>query len=191
LEDIEQLENNEPDIVLHNDSGCAVAIASEWKRSAGRRRDVSKPRPWLMRGLAVGHLAWGLLLVLLAAYATRLAFFDLFTGTVWMHLRLALRLAVPCALLGAWMLILCGRLWSLRRPIRTAILVTHGSLLAFGVLNIVLGIYAARVSELDHSMASTLLGMGGCIDLAIGTCLVAVALPSLVLGLMAADSSDA
>ena len=68
-----------------------------------------------MRGLTVGHLVWGLLLILIAARATRSAFWVLgcmTTGTVWSNLPPAiastLQHALPLAVLGAWMLILTG-----------------------------------------------------------------------------------
>jgi hypothetical protein len=146
---------------------------------------------WFMRGLCVGHALWGLVLVLIASYVTRSAFSVLgylSSGTVWTNLPMALiltvQLALPLALLGAWMLILARRLWSGRRPVRTALFVTHGILVAPGVLAIVIGIYALRAAEASAAKGGGLLGAWGFIPLGIGICIVALALPSVVLALM-------
>jgi len=147
--------------------------------------------PWLMRGLALGHLVWGLLLVLLAARATQSAFLVLghmSTGTVWTHLPLAiastLQHAMPLALLGAWMLILTVRLWACRHPVCTALLITHGILMVPGILGILMGIHALRAAEASAAKGGGLLGAWGLIPLGIGTCIVALALPSLIVALV-------
>ena len=151
---------------------------------------MTKLAQWLLRGLAVGHLAWGLLLILVAAYTAYSALAVLAymsTGTVWSNLPIAMVLAlehsVPCGLLGGWMLILGRRIWSGTRPVRTALLVTHGISLMIGSLSVVVGVYAVRGAEISTARGGGLLSPLAWVPLIFGIVVVTLALPSIILAL--------
>jgi len=146
--------------------------------------------PWLMRSLAVGHLAWGLMFVLVAVHATYSAFAVLpymTTGTVWSNLPMTIFLAVqhslPFVLLGGWMLILGFRIWNGTRPVRKMLLVTHSILLVIGSLSVMIGIYAVRSAEISAARGGGLLSPLAWVPLIFGIALATLALPSIILAL--------
>ncbi len=145
---------------------------------------------WLMRGLAVGHLACGLIFVLVALHIIRSSFAVLTymsTGTVWSNLSMTIFLTIqhslPFVLLGGWMLILGNRIWKGTRPVRTILLVTHGILLVIGSLSVVIGVYAVRGAEISIARGGGLLSPLAWVPLIFGIVLVTLALPSIVLAL--------
>ncbi len=158
---------------------------------------MTKLRSLLLRILAVGHLIWGLLLLLLAARLAWSAFAVLAylsTGTLWTNLPVAfvlvLRQALPLVALGAWMLILSRRLWSGHRY-RNALLVAHGILMLPGVLAVAVGVYALRAAEASAAGGGGLLGTWGVLPLGLGLCTVTLALLSLLLAMTVRHDSAA
>jgi len=147
----------------------------------------------MMRALALGHFAWSLLLALLAA-GLALSFFralaHMSTGTVWSNLCRALTTvsmtAMPLALLGGWLFVLGRRVWRGDQSLRTALLVTHGILLAFGVLNLVIGGYAVRAAEISTAHGGGIMSPLAWIPVICGLFLSALALPSIILALTSA-----
>lgn len=148
---------------------------------------------WLMRGLAVWHIVWGLLLVLCASYVTWTALAHMLTGkasNIVAMLFLVGQYAAPLALLGAWMLALAHRIWVGKRSVRTALLVTHGILLVLGIPSIMIGVHAVRAAEISTARGGGLLSPLAWLPLILGIFIAALALPSVVLALTAPRSAD-
>ena len=102
---------------------------------------MRRPILWMIRCLALGHYAWGIALLLLAAWFATSAFRILphmSTGTIWTNLPKAMMLAVtqagPLGMLGMWIVVLGHWTWTGHAGLRTALLWTHGLLLFPGFL---------------------------------------------------------
>ena len=145
---------------------------------------------WLQRCLALGHYAWGVALLLLAAWIVTAAFLTLphmSTGTLLTNLPTALLLAAvyagPLGMLGAWMMVLGHRIWTDHARIRTALIVTHGLLLVPGALATALGVYALRAAARSAAQGGGLLSPVAVFPLAVGLPVVVQALCSIALAL--------
>ena len=152
---------------------------------------MRRPILWMTRCLALGHYAWGIALLLLAAWFATSAFRILphmSTGTIWTNLPLALKLAVtragPLGMLGIWILVLGHRTWTGHAGLRTALLWTHGLLLLPGFLAVAGGVLALRAAARSAAQGGGLLGPIGGFPLEIGAGMVILALGSIALALI-------
>lgn len=144
----------------------------------------------LLQCLALGHFAFGLLLLLAAGWfatAALRALPYLATGSPWTRLLsavwLALTYALPLAALGAWLVILGRGLWSPRPGLRAALLWTHGALLAPGALALVIGLYAVGMAERSQARGGGLLSPVAYLPLLFGAPVVILALCSIAVAL--------
>jgi len=151
---------------------------------------LRRPIPRMIRCLALGHYAWGIALLLLAAWFATSAFRILphmSTGTIWTNLPKAMMLAVtqagPLGMLGMWIMVLGHWTWTGHAGLRTALLWTHGLLLLPGLLAVWVGIYALRAAARSAAQGGGLLGPIGGFPLAIGAGVVMLALGSIALAL--------
>ena len=151
---------------------------------------MNKLSSLLFRLLALAHFAWGLALVLLASWLAASAFRILphmSTGTVVTNLPtmlvLAIAMAGPPAALGTWILALGRRLWTGSRPVRMALFVTHGLMLAPGAFALLAGRFALNAAARSAAHGGGLLGAIGYLPLALGACIVALALFSILVAL--------
>lgn len=151
---------------------------------------LRRPIPRMIGCLALGHYAWGMALLLLAAWFATSAFRILphmSTGTIWTNLPKATMLAVtqagPLGMLGMWIMVLGHWTWTGRAGLRTALLWTHGLLLLPGLLAVWVGIYALRAAARSAAQGGGLLGSIGGFPLAIGAGVVMLALGSIALAL--------
>jgi len=133
-----------------------------------------------MRILAVIHLVWSLVLMLIAAWFAAAAFRILpylSTGTPWTNLPGILTMAAmqagPPIALGVWMALLGRWAWRGHPNIRAMLLVTHGVLLVPGIEAVVIG-----------------MGALGAFPLAAGICMSAVAVLSIALALVGRPWTD-
>ncbi len=157
---------------------------------SGEERGVTKPAFWMLRCLAVGHFAWGLCLLMLAAWFAYCALRVLpymSSGTIWTNLPTALSLAgawaFPPAALSVWMVNLGRRIWIGRPQLRDALLRTHGLLLLLGVLAITFGVLSFRADAESAARGGGLLSGLGIYPLGVGVGMSALALCSVVLAL--------
>ena len=147
-------------------------------------------RLWIRRCLALGHFAWGLLLLFCAAWFTVSVFRVLpymSTGALLTNLLgtdlLVTMQALPLAAIGAWMLILGRWLWFGHRRLRTALLWTHGVLLVLGSLAVAIGIHAVGAAERSAGRGGGLLSPVAVIPLLFGVPVVVLALCSIAIAL--------
>ena len=151
---------------------------------------MRRPLRWLMRCLAMVHFAWGLSLLLLAAWFAFSAFRILphmSSGTVWRNLSAVLLMvmmqALPLGALGVWLGLLGRWIWTGHPQLRAALLATHGCLLLPGSLAIGIGVLALRAAARSAARGGGLMGSLGFFPLALGACVLALALGSIALAL--------
>ena len=140
----------------------------------------------ILRALALGHVAWGLILLMLAAW---FAFSGLrvlpvmsreFTAAnLWTVLLFTVLPAGPPAALGTWMLLLGRQAWKGDPGLRARLLWTHGLSLSAGALALTLGIAVWRAAESSAAHGGGLLGGLGAFPLGIGAGMIALAAFSL------------
>jgi hypothetical protein len=167
----------------------------ELSRSAKGDREVGRVMRWTIRCLALAHYAFGMVLLLLAAWWTFCSFRVLpymSHGTIWTNLPIVLGItavqAGPLAGLGVWMMILGRRTWRGHPSLRTALTLTHGILLLPGILTSAIGLYALRAAARSAARGGGLLGPIGIFPLAIGVGVVILAAGSIVLALTVVPS---
>jgi hypothetical protein len=150
---------------------------------------------WVMRCLAMLHFAWGLVLLVVAAFfgggILRVLPY-LSSGTVWTNLPGALLMAavyaLPFGLLGFWMIMLGRWVWTLRPQLRRALLITHGVMLLPGVLALVAGIHAMRAAERSTASGGGIMSPIAALPVIFGVPIVALAVCSIAVALTVAPS---
>jgi len=150
-----------------------------------------------MRILAAFHLAWSLVLILIAAWFASAAFRILpymSTGTLWTNLPRVLMMAAvqagPMIALGLWMAILGRWTWRGHPNIRVLLLITHGFLLVPGIGAIAVGILALRAAERSAARGGGLMGAIATIPLAVGICMSSLAFVAIAVALLGRPRSD-
>ena len=150
----------------------------------------------MMRGLALAHFAWGVSLLLLAAWFATSALRILphmSTGTIWTNLPtvvvLILVQAGPFGALGAWAVVLGRWTWGGRPKLRAALLVTHGILLLPGSLAVAMGINSLRAAARSAAGGGGLLSPLAIFPLMIGACVLSLALCSIAFSLTVVPKS--
>jgi hypothetical protein len=153
---------------------------------------------WAMRGLALGHVAWGLFLLSLATWVATGVFRVLphmSTGSVWTNLPAVLVLAFwqagPLGGLGLWMMALGCWTWAGLPHVRRLLLASHGFLLLPGASGVAVGVHALRAAARSAARGGGLLSPIGFYPLAIGSMILVVALCSMALALTAAPRDRA
>jgi hypothetical protein len=139
----------------------------------------------LSRWVAIGHVGWGMLLLLAAGWFTVSAFRTLPYMSAGARdlpavLMVAAMNALPLAALGAWMLILGRGLWSGRRDLRAPLLWTHGVLAALGALSVAVGVYALGAAERSSARGGGLLAPIAILPLLFGVPVVLLALSTII-----------
>jgi len=147
---------------------------------------MGQPVRLIMRALALGHIAWGLILLALAAWFAISGFRILpamSRGTVAANLLTVLLFTVPLAgapaALGTWMLLLGRQAWTGHPGLRARLLWTHGLSLPAGALALALGIAVWCAAERSASHGGGLLGGLGIFPIGIGAGTFALAVISL------------
>ena len=145
---------------------------------------------WVMRCLALLHYAWGLVLVVIAAFLGLAALRQLprltsgpASASLPGILLLAASYMLPLGLLGLWMIVLGRWAWTLRPGLRRALLVTHGVLLPPGALAVAAGLYAVRAAERSAARGGGLLSPLAAVPLAFGCPVLALAICSIMAAL--------
>ena len=136
----------------------------------------------ILRALALGHVAWGLILLMLAAW---FAFSGLRVLPVMSRgitaanlltvLLFTILLAGPPAALGTWMLLLGRQAWKGDPGLRARLLWTHGLSLPAGALALTFGIAAWRAAESSAAHGGGLLGGFGAFPIGIGAGVIVLA----------------
>ena len=152
---------------------------------------MSRGARLVLRGLALGHFAWGALLLSGAVWFAVAALWTLphlTTGGAGARLAAGLVLAatngLPAAALGVWMILLGRRLWSARAGLRVALLWTHGPLFALGSLLVVIGIAAVAAAARSSAAGGGLLGPVAVLPLLVGAPVFLLALSSIIVALV-------
>ncbi|MDQ1256167.1 MAG: hypothetical protein QG656_763 [Candidatus Hydrogenedentes bacterium] len=145
---------------------------------------------YLLRCLAVGHAAWGLLILLFAAWfaaSCSQVIPHMTSGAMWMNLLPALLLTItsvfPLAALGLWSLILGQRIWKRKPRLFTPLLVTHGLLLAPGVLAFTIGVCSLNMGTQSAANGGGLLSPLALFPLGFGIGMVILSIVSIVVAL--------
>ena len=152
---------------------------------------ANKRMPWIMRCLAVAHLACGLVLVLgVVSYAVLgiRGLPQLLASPQGGHLSGNILLVVAAFLLpemalGAGMLLLARWLWYGNRRLRKALLVAHSVVLVIGALFIKWGFDAVAAAELSTARGGGLLSPSAIFPFFIGVPLLVFALCSIAVAL--------
>lgn len=151
----------------------------------------------VMRGLALAHFAWGLLLLSVATYfgASMLRVLPhLSSGTPWTNLPGVLLMAavysLPLGSFGLWMMVLGLWTWAMRPRVRLALLITHGLLLLPGTLAVVSGVLAMRAAERSSAGGGGLLSPLAALPVLFGAPILVLALCSITAALKMVSSKQ-
>ena len=141
----------------------------------------------ITRLLALGHIASGVVFILLALWSGSSALRVLphmSTGTVWTNLPMVLIMAVifsaPLGALGMWFVVLGKWSWIRRPGVRASLLKTHYSLLLLGSVAGAYGIFALSAAQSSAAHGGGLLGGIGLFPLIFGVCVAGVSLLSII-----------
>lgn len=154
------------------------------------RKPSTRLSVWMVRWLALAHLASGLILLLVAALVAAAMLRTLLyatTGTLWTNIAWTLVSAawagLPWAALGMWMMIVGRWIWSGHDRSRSVLLVTHGLLLVVGSVAVVIGVWATRAAERSGANGGGLLAPVAGIPLLIGGPVLVLAVWSIAVAL--------
>jgi hypothetical protein len=146
---------------------------------------------WSMRCLALVHYAWGMVLLLLAAWfviAALMVLPHMSGGSIWTHLLSVLSIAAwqSClpGMLGVWMVIIGYRTWTANPGLRKTLLISHGILLGPGLLAAIVGVYAVGAAGISSSRGGGLLSPVAYLPLGFGLCVAGLATISVVMALV-------
>ena len=147
---------------------------------------MGQPGRLVMRALALGHIAWGLTLLLLAAWFAFSGFRVLpamsrgvTAANLLAVLLFAVLLAGPFLALGAWTVLLGRQAWNGHPALRPRLLWTHGLSLPAGALAVGLGLNVWRAAERSAAHGGGLLGGLGIFPIGVGAGMIALAVLSI------------
>ena len=144
----------------------------------------------MIQCLALVHFAWGVSIILLAAWfaaSSLLILPHMSSGTIWTNLPTSLTMAAirsfPLGVLGTWILILGYRAWTGHAGLRKALVITHALLLVPGSLSTAVGFYALRAGARSAARGGGLSSPIGMFPLAIGAGIIVLALASILMAI--------
>jgi len=147
---------------------------------------MGQPVRLIMRALALGHIAWGLILLMLAAWIAFSGFRVLpamsrgiTAASLLAVLLFTVLLAGPLWALGAWTVLLGRQAWNGHPALRARLLWTHGLSLPAGALAVGLGLNVWRAAERSAAHGGGLLGGLGIFPIGVGAGMIALAVLSI------------
>lgn len=141
----------------------------------------------MARCLSLAHVAWGLALLLMAAWivVSVIGLAPNMSSPIGWRERVLIWLltgsySLPFVAVGCGLLLVGSRLWAGRHSARAALILIHSIFLVLGVLAIIVGVLTLIAAEASAAKGGGLMGGLGVVPLGLGVVTVALAVPTLL-----------